>query len=164
MSSQQRDCPGFPPDSLFIRRSASEPGRNKTATKIGIIFGLSYISDDFRHFVPLRNLYYFQLAVIVPQITNLRQRERVRVPVPVLTPPGVPASPWCSGRFAICRIGTESVNVKIRLDILMKTWGRFDADVSMFWCRHEDVFFKLKINSLWAAFWQERKIMDFQGR
>jgi hypothetical protein len=100
---------------------AKEPGRNKTATKIGIIFGLSYISDDFRHFVPLRNLYYFQLAVIVPQITNLRQRERVRVPVPVLTPPGVPASPWCSGRFAICRIGTESVNVKIRLDILMKT-------------------------------------------
>ena len=27
----------------------------------------------------------FSLRVIVPQITNLRQRERVRVPVPVLT-------------------------------------------------------------------------------
>ncbi len=31
---------------------AKEPGRNKTATKIGILFGLSYISDNFSHFAP----------------------------------------------------------------------------------------------------------------
>ena len=38
--SQQRDCPGLPPGSLFIR-AAGEPHRNQFAAKLRIIFDIS---------------------------------------------------------------------------------------------------------------------------
>lgn len=45
--SQQRDCPGLPPGSLFIR-TAGEPHRNQFAAKLRIIFEISpYGSRNF---------------------------------------------------------------------------------------------------------------------
>lgn len=52
MSSQQRDCPGFPPDSLFIRNAGRQTGhllRDKDSVFVWADQSFSFLFAEFQY-------------------------------------------------------------------------------------------------------------------